>query len=351
MNDPAVPTWEGAEYQQLLPILYGFSNFQVLRAAVELDLFSRLSAQPGQTQDELATALKLSPHSARLLFLGLCSVGLLVREQGRYHNSKTADLLLVRGRPASAIPFVESAQHLQYQGFFHLAEALRRQSNVGIEEYPQEGDTLYKRMSNDPHLEQVLYDAMNAIWDLCEAGLNNIPELASVNRVLDVAGGSGRVARVLIEKYPQLNVTVFDRPTACARVKANAALWGKESKISTVAGDLLEDAFPSGFDAINFAHCLEWLSESQILDTLKKAYQALPSGGQAFCFQFAVNDAETGPMYSARLSLYFYVVETGAGMAYPAGDLERLFTQAGFVDVKVRRELPFEHVFVSGRKP
>jgi hypothetical protein len=48
--------------------------------------------------------------------------------------------------------------------------------------------------------------------------------------------------------------------------------------------------------------------------------------------------------------MYFYAVETGAGMAYPARDLERLFEQAGFVDVKARRALAFEHVFVSGKK-
>jgi ubiquinone/menaquinone biosynthesis C-methylase UbiE len=346
----SAPDWQSPEYQQLLPILYGFSGFQLLRTGCELDLFTQLSKQPGLGRKELAALLKLPEHSTRLLLLGCCSIGLLRKEGEGYHNSACAQALLVRGGAHSAIPFVQSAQGLQYQGFFHLAQALKLGTNVGIREYPGEGDTLYAKMNKDPVLEKALYDAMNAIWELCHPGLNDIPQLTRARRVLDVAGGVGRVAHLLTDKYPNLSVTVFDRPSACEQARANAAKWSKADRISATPGDLLTDEFPPGFDAIDFAHCLEWLSEEQIVAVLKKAHRALPSGGQAFCFQFAVDDDETGPLYSARLSLYFFAVETGCGMAYPAADLERLFAQAGFTDIQARRGLPFEHVFVSGRK-
>jgi ubiquinone/menaquinone biosynthesis C-methylase UbiE len=345
------PSWNSPEYQELLPILYGFWSFQLMRSGVELGLFDALSQKPGQSRAQLAEAMKVSEPAARLLLLGCCSVGLLRKSGETYHNGRSAEALLVKGKPQSAIPFVQSAQALQYQGFFRLTEALREGTNAGIREYPGEGTTLYQRMNHNADLERALYDAMNAIWSLCEAGLDGIEELKAASKVLDVAGGVGRVAKALTDRYPQLKVTVFDRPSACEQARANAKEWGRTERILAVPGDLLVDPFPEGFDAINFAHCLEWLSQEQILAVMKKAHRALPSGGQAFCFQFAVDDAETGPLYSARLSMYFYAVETGAGMAYPARDLERLFASAGFVEVRARRALPFEHVFVSGRKP
>jgi SAM-dependent methyltransferase len=344
------PTWEGPEFQTLLPILFGYAHFQLLRTAVEVDLFTKLSTNPGQTREELEGALGLPLHSARLLLVGCCSIGLVRREDGKYFNSEPANALLVRERRVSAIPFVQGAHALQYKGFYHMLEALRTGTNAGLCEYPGEGKTLYERMSKDSHLETTLYDAMNTIWDLCQDGLNDLEPYRRTSRILDVAGGAGRVAKLLTEKYPHLCVTVFDRPTACERVRNNAAQWGRERSIFAMPGDLLNDDFPGGFDGINFAHCLEWLSPAQIAHVLRKAYQALPAGGRVFCFQFAINDDETGPAYSARLSMYFLVNETGQGMAYPASELVEMFKEAGFADVEVHRNLPFEHVFISGIK-
>jgi hypothetical protein len=106
---------------------------------------------------------------------------------------------------------------------------------------------------------------------------------------------------------------------------------------------------PRGADTILFAHCLEWLSPERIVDLLKRAHDALPDGGHALCYQFAVNDDETGGLYSARLSLYFNVLETGQGYAYPAVELASFFEAAGFTDVQATRG-PFEHVLVTGKK-
>ena len=74
-------------------------------------------------------------------------------------------------------------------------------------------------------------------------------------------------------------------------------------------------------------------------------------GGRLFVYDFTFNDDETGELYGARLSLYFLVAATGAGMAYPPKDYARWFGDAGFQDVKVYKELPFEHAVIVGTKP
>src|SRR3954447_7841250 len=113
-------TWEGPEYAKLRPIVFGYATFEALFAAVELDVFTKLSARPGMTAAELADGLRLSSHSTRLLLLTLTSIELLVKNGDRYFNTHISEKILVRGKPKSAIPFVRSGQFLQYKGFTHL---------------------------------------------------------------------------------------------------------------------------------------------------------------------------------------------------------------------------------------
>ncbi len=329
-------------------LLYGFAGFQALNTCVELGIFEHLRARPGATLEELRDATGASRPHLRSLLCVACSFGLLERRGGRYANSALTAAYFTRGAPRSLLPFVASAHRLQYKGFFHTSEALRTGRAAGLREYGAES-TLYEVMSSDAALEDTLYDVMARIWDLCADGLRDVPELGSARRLVDVCGGSGHVANILTDLYPELHVTVFDRTTACGRVHEMARSSGKRPRIAATPGDALTDPLPPGADAILFAHCLEWLSPDRIVALLRRAHDALPRGGHALCYQFAVDDDETGGVYSARLSLYFNVVETGQGYAYPAVELASFFEAAGFVEVRSTRG-PFEHVLVTGER-
>jgi hypothetical protein len=342
-------TWEGPEYKSLQPIIFGYATFQALFAACELDLFTTLSGEPGMTADELSRRLGLPAHSMRMLLLTCSSIELVVKNGDRYYNSSAAEKLLVRGKPKSAIPFVRSGQFLQYKGFYHLLDALRRETNVGVQEYEQ--GHLYDGMSANPELETVLYDVMAAIWELSHPGLDGIAELEQAKHLLDVAGGNAVVASFLHDKYPHLRISVLDRPSACERARETIARNGKQGKIDAIPGDMFADPFPSGPDSIIFSHILEELSPRDRAMLVQKAYESLPSGGRAFAFGFTCRDDERGELYGARISLYFLVCASGSGMAYPPKDYVSWFEDAGFTDLKVYRDLPFEHALVVGTKP
>lgn len=342
-------TWEGPEYAKLRPIVFGYATFEALNAACDLDLFTRLSEHPGMTAAEISHALDLPAHSTRLLLLTCCSIELLVKNGDRYYNSYVSEKILVRGKPKCAIPFVRSGQFLQYKGFYHLLDALRQESNVGLCEYAN--GHLYDSLTPNPELETVLYDTMATIWELSHPGLDDIPELRQVTHLLDVAGGNGVAASHLHRKYPHLRISVFDRPTACERARAALARNGYAERIDTIAGDMLNDPFPSGPDGIIFCNILSALSAQDRDRAIRRAYDALPRGGRLFMFDFTCRDDERGELYGARLSLYFLVNATGAGMAYPARDYVTWFQSVGLRDVKAYTELPFEHALVVGTKP
>jgi len=185
---------------------------------------------------------------------------------------------------------------------------------------------------------------------LSHTGLDEIDELKHVKHLLDVGGGDAVVASLIHDKYPHLRISVLDRPSACERARETIARNGKQGKIDTIPGDMFDDSFPSGPDGIMMCHILEELSPSAREKLLRKSYEALPVGGRLFVFDFACREDERGELYGARISLYFLVNATGSGMAYPPNEYVSWFKNTGFSDLKVYRDLPFEHTVVVGTK-
>jgi|SRR5215213_7401981 len=348
-NTNADVTWEGPEYAKFRPIVFGYAMFQALFAACELDMFTKLSKKPGMTADELSLELELPAHSTRLLLLTCSSMELVIKNGDRYYNSYVSEKILIPGKPKCAIPFVRSGQFLQYKGFYHLLDALKQETNVGLQEYKQ--GHLYDRLTPNPELEVVLYEVMAAIWELSHSGLDDIVEFKQTKHLLDVGGGNAVVASVLHDKYPHLRVSVLDRPSACKLAEETITKNGKEGIIDTVPGDMFTSPFPSEPDAIIFSHLLEMFSPEDRERLIDKAFASLPSGGRLFAFDFTCRDDERGELYGARISLYLLVNATGSGMAFPQKDYVSWFENAGFTDVKAYKELPFEHALIVGTKP
>jgi len=351
LNETKGISFDSPEYKALIPFLYGPYNFAMLNAGIELGLFSHLSPN-GKTKEELSKLIEIPATSLRTLLLCCCSVGLITFKDGKYFNADFVEKLCVEKEGQhSAIPAIKVTHHWHYRALFRTVDSLKAGTNCGIEENIDEIGDLYDVNKGDT-LER-LFNHMKWTWDLSHEGLDNLPEYQSAKKILDVCGGDAETASLLVERYPQLHVTVFERPSVCEMADKNIAKWGKEEQISTLPGDLFEDDFPQGYDMINFAHIFEWLTEEDIDGILKKVFKALPSGGCVGCFQHAANEDETGPLssFASRMSLVFLVVSTGKGITYPPKDLQRMFESAGFVDVKIYDNLPLDHAFVTGKKP
>src|ERR687895_382790 len=82
----------------LMQITSGFWASKTLAAAVDLDLFTKLSGR-GTDIQELTQLLGLHPRPAEMLLSGCAALGLLEKREGRYYNSPLSEEFLVRGLP------------------------------------------------------------------------------------------------------------------------------------------------------------------------------------------------------------------------------------------------------------
>lgn len=335
--------------QRILLILGGHIFFQTLSAAVELDLFSLLQRHKGMTREQIAKALDCAEQPIRILLLGCTTLG-LVRKCGQlYSNTMLSRTLLVRSSARNVIDVVRWQHHINYRAIFHFADAIRSNSNVGLQEFAGTESTLYERLTHDQWREQIFQDAMESISVQANAMLVRSLNLRGARFLLDVGGGNGTNIIAFARKFPELHATVFDSVTICEIARKNIAKEHLSDRLSACPGDCFTDPFPNEVDTILFAHFLTIWSERRIRPLLRKCFDSLPLGGTVIIFNMMQRDTEDGPPTAAMGSPYFLTIATGEGMLYTWQEYIRWMRDAGFRSIK-SQPLPRDHGLIIGRK-
>jgi predicted O-methyltransferase YrrM len=149
-------------------------------------------------------------------------------------------------------------------------------------------------------------------------------------RLLDVGGGSGAFDIELCRRHRHLRATVYDLPAVVEVAAANVARAGLTSRIQTVGGDFFHDAvYPAGHDVMLLSLIMHDWSEADDRRILRRCYEALPSGGAVIICELLVNEAKTGPLPAALMSLNM-LIETAGGRNYTAGEYGSWLRDTGF---------------------
>lgn len=323
---------EENDVQSLVDMTLAHYRFQYLAAAVEFDLFTLLAELPGATEQELAERLELRETPIRTLLLCLRAVGLLRRDGDRYFNSPLADHYLTKNRPDNFLARVQMGRVLTYQGMGSFYEALRSDTNVGLQHVPGKGPTLYARIGEDPALQNVFH-AFMASFSRHHSILSTI-DLTGCERLLDVGGGAEAVnAIALVKRWPQLRVTLLDLPPAAAVARNRVAENGLSDRIDVIGMDCFKTEFPTGFDAVFYAHFLGIFSLEKQLDLLAKGARAVKPGGRLLIVGALQNESDVSGWHAAWLSAYFLTIVNGEGCVLSLPELQKLCAEAGFDDV------------------
>jgi len=328
----------------------GHNAFQLLWAGVELELFTLLSQEPGLSLEQISERLDLQHYPCRVLLVGLTALGLLKKQDKGYTNAHLVERMLVKGSPDYAGEILGWQAHIVYPGMMNFLDSLRQGTNVGLENFPGKGNTLYQRLVSHPELEQTFQSAMSSLSAQANAYLVHDVDFSRFTHVVDIGGGDGSNALALAGKFPSLRVTVFDSPSVCEYAKRNIANAGLQDRVATCAGEMFSDPFPEGVDAILFSHIFTIWSLDKDLALLKKSYDTLPEGGSTLIFGMMGADDDTGPLSTALGSPYFLAIATGEGMLYSWADYEEAMRQAGFLSVERVENLPLNHGVIIGTK-
>jgi len=334
-------------YENLVLIAGGHTAFQLLWAAIELEVFAFLSHHPGATAAEVAEAAGLQPVPSRILLVGLTALKLIVKENDGFRNAALVGQLLTPDSPDNMTDVLGWQRYIVYPGELDFVESLKQNRNVGLSRFPGDESTLYPRLAHDPELEKVFQNAMSSLSGSANAMLADQVDFSGISHLVDAGGGDATNAITLATAHPHLRVTVFDSPSVCERAQANIAKAGMADRIDTHAGSFFENEFPEGIDCILFSHILTIWSPENNVKLLQRAHAALPDGGRVMIFNMMTDDTDDGPLVSALGSPYFLAVASGEGMMYSWKEYEGFLGSAGFRQTE-RQALPKDHGVLVG---
>lgn len=293
---------------KILQYIFGFLSSKALFSAVAIDLFTHLG-QEALTPAQLAERTETQERSLTILLNALTSLDLLHHEDGKYRNSSATMIFLTGTTPADMQAVVTLFNKVLFNNMAHFDEfLLTGDSPVG------------NIFAGDIPAEQqaIMSQGFAQLSASTARGLAQSYDFTLHQKLLDVGGGTGSFLRPILQTAPDLHVAIFDRPGVIDIAKKE---WADASQdIAFYAGDLTQDALPSGYDVLLNANLAHNLSPEQNQMLLQKFRASVEPGATLLYISPWTNDEHTQPQFAAMMSMIFNLHTAGAGQAYSVAD-------------------------------
>lgn len=305
----------------LFDVMAGFVYSQTLRACVELDLFVLLADAP-LTPAAIAARVSVPASSVDRLLSAAIALRLLERRSGGRVGLGSLGAPLAGNEGLQALI---SHHALLYDDLRQPVELLRSRghSDTALGRYYPYAtpDSAPVESEVAPYSGLMSATAGPLITEVLDAY-----SFAAHRRAMDVGGGEGRFARALAERWPHLDVTVFDLPAVAER--ARRANQAADSGVSVAGGDFRIEDLPGGFDVITVVRILLDHDDATVLQLLRRVKSALSPGGRLLIVEPMSGVRGARNVGGAYFALYLLAM--GSGRARSQRELERLCTTAGF---------------------
>ena len=213
-----------------------------------------------------------------------------------------------------------------------------------------DAENYYEAIARDPNRYPWFEQFIGTYTQVNRDRVASLPLFSRCRRILDVGGNNGEMALAIARLNPGCRVTVYDFPAVVEKAEERFRAAGLSDRLDTIGGDILERALPAGYDCILYSHVVEMFSPARYTEMLRRAFDALPSGGGICIFSPVVFDDETGPLVSAVFSSYFLFLANGEGKFHSVKSISGWMADIGFREI-TRHRLPMYEVVLAGTRP
>ncbi|HVJ91822.1 MAG TPA: methyltransferase [Labilithrix sp.] len=317
---------------------YGLSS--ILFAAVELGLFDQLADGPLDTES-LARRLGASPSGVARLTAALGALNLVAFEaDGRVSAPPELVAMLSRDRDDSLAPVLLYHQRHVAPLMGQLGNAVRhKRPQIAGWPFASPGAAdrhCYEELSRHPEEYRLFLQAMDRFAMGTGTDIAASFDLRNTRRLIDVGGGSGRIARELLAAAPDLTIEMLDLPIACRMAEKEALAAGLGGRFRATEADLTK-AFPRTIepaDVVLLAGILaDWGPDDQ-LRILANVAPLLRPGGCLVVNETLLDEGRKGPMVPVMLSVLMLVAMPGD--SFTLTDLTALLQKGGYSSIEHR---------------
>jgi hypothetical protein len=309
---------------RILAIGYGFRAAKVLMSAIELDVFTELSA--GELKlDPVAQRIGLDDRGARDFLDALVALRLLDRDdEGNYANTPEADRYLDANSPTYLGGLLMHLSGSEYRRWASLTASLRTgqpQTDVGPRgNYPA-------RYADPDQLNTFVRGMTGSCLSAAEALARKLP-WQDYTSVIDIGTAQGCVPVAIARAHAHLYGGGFDLPPVRMAFDDYVRRHGLSDRLRFYSGDFLREPLPEAQVLVMGRVLHNWdLPTKHML--LQKAYAALPPDGALIVCESFIDDARRTSVTGLLNSLNMLVMTAG-GFDYTPADCITWMREVGF---------------------
>ena len=316
-----------------MQIATGFWASKLLMAAVEFELFTRVSGQPmSALQLKKALGLQCTDRHVYDFLDALVALGFLAREgiweDARYANTPDTEFFLVKSKPSYIGGMVSMLNHRLYGFWGDLEEGLRTGKP---QNEAKEGGDLFEAVYADPDNLKEFILSMRGVQMGSFMAFAGKFDFSGHRKLVDVGGSSGMLSLLVARNAGHMECITWDLPPVKPFAEETIAEFGLQDRVTAQAGDFFKDALPKG-DIVVMGNILHDWDEKTKLMLLEKAYEALDEGGCLVAIENVIDDERRQNAFGLMMSVNM-LIETGEGFDYSLADFQKWAEQTGFRSV------------------
>jgi ubiquinone/menaquinone biosynthesis C-methylase UbiE len=312
--------------QLFFQIVNSYQNTQVLKTAIELEIFT-IVGEGKATAAAIAGRAKASERGVRILCDALTILGFLTKNGNDYALTQDSAMFLNKKSPAylgGSIGFLLHEPHVRK--YDDLTNIVRKGGATGKDSAVDPEHPMWMEFARA--MAPLMHMPAQAIAEVIGA------KKGETMKVLDIAAGHGVFGITIAQQNQKARIVAVDWANVLEVAKENAKKAGVNMRYGFVAGSAFDVEFGKDFDVVLITNFLHHFDVATCEKFLKKVYAALKPGGKAVTLEFVPNADRVSPPPAAMFSLMM-LGSTPAGDAYTFEQLDSMCKKAGFKDNKL----------------
>jgi 2-polyprenyl-3-methyl-5-hydroxy-6-metoxy-1,4-benzoquinol methylase len=306
----------------LFDTLNAYQRTAALRAAIELDIFTRIG-EGFDTVSALAKRCQATERGVRILCDYLSILGFVTKTDSRYALTFDSAFFLDRRSQGCAASMA---------GFLAFPDMVDQFKNLAVA--VREGHAALAGQGNISEDNPIWVNFAHSMASIQIPLAERIARILHADagekwKVLDVAAGHGLFGIALAKHNPNAEIWALDWAHVLEVATDNARTAGVASRYHTLPGSVFELDLGSDYNVILITNFFHHFDPPAIENLMHKVRAALAPGGRVVTLDFIPDEDRLTPARAASFMMTM-LGTTPSGDVYTFSEYERMFRNAGF---------------------
>lgn len=298
-------------------------------ALVHLDFFSWLHANPSDLP-AICAAFEIHPRPADVMLTLFRAMGLIENRDEKFRLTALAREHLVKDSPFFIGPYYASLKDRPVTKDFLTVLRTDRCANWGS----FKDEHAWARAMEDEVFANHFTAAMDCRGVYLGQSVAKNVDLNMRLRLLDIGGGSGIYSCTLAAHFPNLRLSVFEKPPVDQVARRSIAQRGFTDRVDVIPGDMFKDPLPEAFDVHLISNVLHDWDIAKVRVILNASAKALKPGGLLLIHDAYIDEHKSGPLPVAAYSAM--LMHSTEGKCYSTREMRTFLEELGFTDFQYR---------------